>query len=171
MLVQVLHTKRYVFAPPKGSLAVETSPSDFFLATLEESNPRSLLKYLGYLDLSMVCGSNVEPWRRAAFFEETGETYKRVVAACLRPLEQFASKLAEGLTCSADHTNKLSHQLSSPNDIFRSSEILESFSDFQVISFLTLMFDFKSFKRCFWQHLVNLDVFMFDYLDVMENVY
>ncbi|XP_057544900.1 uncharacterized protein LOC130824042 [Amaranthus tricolor] len=131
-LHKVLHTKRYVFAPPKGSLAVETSPSDFLLATLEESNPRSLLKYLGYLDLSMVCGSNVEPWRRAAFFEETGETYKRVVAACLRPLEQFASKLAEGLTCSADHTNKLSHQLSSPNDIFRSSEILESFSDFQL---------------------------------------
>lgn len=141
ILIQVLHTKRFVFAPSKGSAAVETNPSDSLLAALEGSHPRSLLQYLAYLDLCMVCGSNIEPWRRAAFFEETGETYKRVVAACMRPLEQFASKLAEGLTSSTENVNKLSHQLSSPNEIIHSSEILESFGNFQVIKLFPFVFD------------------------------
>lgn len=132
-LHKVLHTKRFLFAPLEGYAAMDTNPSESLLSALEESLPGSLMHYLAYLDLSMVCGSNVDPWRRAAFFEETGETYKRVVSACLKPLVQLASKLAEGLQ-SADNTHKLSHQLYSPDEIRQSSEILESFSDFQLYS-------------------------------------
>lgn len=130
-LHKVLHTKRFVFAPLEGYAAIDTNPSEPLLSVLGESSPGSLLQYLAYLDLSMVCGSNVDPWRRAAFFEETGDTYKRVVSQCLKPLVQLASKLAEGLN-SADNTHKLSHQLYSPDDIRQSSEILELFNDFQL---------------------------------------
>ncbi|XP_009601642.1 uncharacterized protein [Nicotiana tomentosiformis] len=134
-LHQVLHTKRSVFAPPKGSAAAETNPSEPLLAALEESTPKSLLQYLAYLDLCMVCESNVDPWRRAAFFEESGETYKRVISVCLTPVEQFTRNISEVLESSpVDNSLQLSHQLRSPNEQLADSKIYESFDDFQLLA-------------------------------------
>lgn len=134
-LHQVLHTKRFVFAPPKGSAAAETNPSEQLLMTLEESKPKSLLRYLAYLDLCMLCESNVDTWRRAAFFEETGETYKRIIAACLGPLEKFTEKLAEGLeSSSVGNSLQLSYQLTSPTDQLVILRLSESFYDSQLFS-------------------------------------
>lgn len=135
-LHEVIHTKRFIFAPPKGSAAAEANPSEHLLSVLEESKPKSLLQYLAYLDLYMVCERNVDIWRRAAFFEETGETYKRVMGACLKPLEQFTLKLGELEGSSADKIVQkpfqLADQLRSPTNRVQDSKLQESFNDLQL---------------------------------------
>ncbi|KAK1322134.1 hypothetical protein QJS10_CPA03g02524 [Acorus calamus] len=132
-IVQVLQTRRCIFAPSQGSAAAETNPSEPLLAALEQSSQRSLFHYLAYLDLCLVSESNVDSWRRAAFFEESGETYRRIVSVCLRPLEELTSNLGEGLgNCSADKEDLLSRQLCSPMDIRMDAKLQEALNDFQL---------------------------------------
>ncbi|WOL16856.1 hypothetical protein Cni_G25644 [Canna indica] len=134
-LVQIVHTRRCIFAPPQGSAAAGTNPSETLLETLEESNQRSLVQYLAYLDLCIVSEGNSEPWRRAAFFEETGETYRRVTNVCLKPIEQLTSRLAEGLEgLTMGESDFLSKQLNSPAHIQMDSRIHEALNDFQICS-------------------------------------
>ena len=119
-----MHTRRCSFTPPQSTAAAETNPTDYILETLELSDPRSLMQYLAFQDLCAVSECNIEPWRRGAFFEESGETYKRIVTACLKPLEDFTSKIAEALEgFSSDKPELLSQQ----------SKLYGAFSDSQVI--------------------------------------
>ncbi|KAL0907816.1 hypothetical protein M5K25_022255 [Dendrobium thyrsiflorum] len=134
-LLLVVHTRRCHFAPSRGSAAAETNPSEELLDALEQSSPRSLLKYLAYLDLCMVSENNVEPWRRAAFFEETGETYRRVISLCLRPLEHLTSKLFEGLEgLAVDKSDLFSQQLNPLNGTNVDANLLVAFNEFQLYS-------------------------------------
>lgn len=80
----------------------------------------------------MVCETNVDIWRRAAFFEETGETYKRVISISLKPLEQFALNLGEGLEGAVDVASQLSKQLLPPKDSHFDIKQLETLKNFQV---------------------------------------
>ncbi|XP_020570662.1 uncharacterized protein LOC110017861 [Phalaenopsis equestris] len=134
-LLQVVHTRRCHFAPSRGSAAAETNPSEGLLEALEQSSPRTLLKYLAYLDLCMISENNVEPWRRAAFFEETGEMYRRVISLCLRPLEHLTSKLVEGLEgLTIDKLDLFSQQMNPSTGTNIDSNLHVAFNDFQLCS-------------------------------------
>ena len=101
-LLQILLTRRHRYAPPYGSSAAETSPSDMLLMALEESERNSLTHYLATLDLCMLSEGNADKWRLSALFEETGETYLRVITECLKPLDMLTIKLAKGLDGSSE---------------------------------------------------------------------
>lgn len=132
-LLQVVLTRRCCFAPSRGSAAAETNPSEILLIALEQSSPGSLLKYLAFLDLCMVSENNVEPWRRAAIFEESGETYRKVISLCLRPLEHLTSNLVEGLDgLTVDKSDFFSQQLNPSTGINVDSDIHAALNDLQL---------------------------------------
>lgn len=156
-----MHTKRAIFAPPKGSAAAETNPSEHLLSALEETNPTSLPRYLAHLDLYMVCENNVDTWRRAGFFEETGETYKRVVAVCLKPLEHLATKLGEGSGSSVDKATQLSNQLLSPTDPRSDLKYVEELYNFQVHYNLIICIVYMKLKTNFFALRITLKLCAF----------
>lgn len=133
--VQVILTRRHVFAPPLGSTLAETQPSEQLLSMLEDVESPSLAQHLAYLDLCIVAESNVDTWRRTAFFEESGETYKRIISACLGPLDNLTLRLVKGLeifeTKSGDFL-KQHVQSQGLNKKSESSSIKEIFRDMQL---------------------------------------
>jgi nucleoporin NDC1 len=133
--IQVILTRRHVFAPPLGSTLAETQPSEQLLSMLEDVESPSLAQHLAYLDLCIVAESNVDTWRRTAFFEESGETYKRIISACLGPLDNLTLRLVKGLeifeTKSGDFL-KQQVQSQGLNKKSESSSIKEIFRDIQV---------------------------------------
>ncbi|BBM99809.1 nucleoporin NDC1 [Marchantia polymorpha subsp. ruderalis] len=140
-LIQVIQTKRHILAPPLGSAAAETDPTDLLLMVLEESDTGSLVQYHAYLDLCVVSESNVDTWRRAAFFEESGDTYKRLISACLKKLDGLTLRLAQGLEVgeSEKGADLLKQQMqSSPGDnrhyAFQLGNVKAYFQDSQVCS-------------------------------------
>ncbi|KAJ7548109.1 hypothetical protein O6H91_08G117700 [Diphasiastrum complanatum] len=138
-LIQVIQTKRHVFAPPLGSAAAETNPVGPLLSILEEAD-NLFLRYLAFLDLSIiseVSERNVESWRRAALFEETGETYRRIIGVSLQPLDNLAMKLVRGLEIvkSEKSGDILMQQMQSPNAQGKATyggNLKELFRDFQL---------------------------------------
>lgn len=132
---QVIQTRRHVFAPPLGSTAAETQPSEQLLLTLEEADNRSLIQHLAYLDVCIVAESNVDTWRRTALFEESGETYKRVIDACLGPLDNLTMRLVKGLEIFESKSGdflKQQMQLPGLDKKFQGGSIKEIFKDSQV---------------------------------------
>lgn len=131
----MIQTRRHVFAPPLGSAAAETQPSEQLLLTLEEADNRSLIQHLAYLDVCIVAESNVDTWRRTALFEESGETYKRVIGACLGPLDNLTMRLVKGLEIFESKSGdflKQQMQLPGLDKKFEGGSIKEIFKDSQV---------------------------------------
>ncbi|KAI3679354.1 hypothetical protein L2E82_51434 [Cichorium intybus] len=126
-LMKVLFTKRLIFAPPKESEAAQLNPSDHLLTVLEDTTLPHDVRYLVYYDLLLVSESNVEKWRRDALFEETGDTYRRVITACLKPLEQLILDLT---------SNHLPSSTSRLNEPFYDFQILTWCS--RIVSSLTV---------------------------------
>lgn len=81
----------------------------------------------------MLSENNVDTWRRAAFFEESGETYKKVIAVCIGPLEQLATKIGAAMEPSnVDKADQISKQLLSPMESHVNSKDNEPLYNFQV---------------------------------------
>lgn len=134
-LVQTLHTRRHKFAPPFGTSASETSPSEMLLIALEETEKSSLIHYLATLDLCMLSDHNSDLWRLHALFEESGDTYSRVVSACLKPLNTLTVKLAKGLDGSSEVHKKdsLKQQMQLPGQVLV-PPAYKLFNDYQLCS-------------------------------------
>lgn len=136
-LVQVILTRRHIFAPPLGSTLAETQPSEQLLSILEDVENLSLVQHLAYLDLCIVAERNVDTWRRTAFFEESGETYKRIISACLGPLDNLTLRLANGLEIFETKSGDFLKQLVLSRGLDKKSEsssVKEIFRDIQLCS-------------------------------------
>eukprot|EP00249_Psilotum_nudum_P007065 c20284_g1_i1 orf=597-2279(-) len=137
-LCQVVHTSRHRFSPSFGTSAAETTPHDLLLMALEKTEKNSVIHYLAVLDLCTVSESNVDAWRRGALFEESGETYQRVITECLRPLDMLTMQLASYVNGSYIDGDKdiLKHQMQSHGYSWKSKggSIDQIFKDLQLCS-------------------------------------
>eukprot|EP00897_Mesotaenium_endlicherianum_P010704 jgi/Mesen1/9662/ME000671S09023 len=99
-LLEVVLTERCVFAPPLGSTAADTSPSDMLLAALAFTGRKApVIRHLALMDLCHVAEETASSWRRAALFEETGgaATYSRVVGLCTGHLDALTVGIQEAM--------------------------------------------------------------------------
>ncbi|CAM6086430.1 unnamed protein product [Calypogeia fissa] len=140
-LVQVFHTTLHEFAPPLGSPSAEKNSTDLLLMILEEppEETGSLVQYHAFLDLCNVSETNVDTWRRAAIFEETGDTYRRLINLCLKRLDGLTAILAQGLegTEADKGIDSLRRQIESLDGDYRrlisqQGDLSSSSQDFQV---------------------------------------
>ncbi|CAM6111032.1 unnamed protein product [Calypogeia fissa] len=102
---------------------------------------KSLLRRLVLLSstrLSLTFAMFVDTWRRAAIFEETGDTCRRLISVCLKRLDGLTRMLAQGLEGSeADKgIGSLRWQIELPDGEyqrlpFQQGELLSSFQDFR----------------------------------------
>lgn len=138
-MTQVLQTNLHEFAPSLGSPSAERNPTDLLLMILEDQDSGSLVQCHAFLDLCGISETNVDTWRRAALFEETGDTYRRVINVCLKKLDDLTAILAQGVEVyEADRgMDSLRHQIESPEEENRwfnlqLGEYSSSCQDFQV---------------------------------------
>lgn len=116
----------------------------------------------------MVSENNVDTWRRAAFFEESGETYKRVIAVCLRPLGQLAFELCKSVENPTDRNSQISLQLRLPTESQSDQNCYEQLNNFQVLATATRLLLGGDDDSYYFDHSKNAIMFSVYHVETLS---